>query len=304
MSSIDDVITKINALQLSIGSVHDRLQNVETSINTHEERIDNVHEKIHATLETRGGEEKGLYTSGPSGALFNSYQTHSEKRLYSSPLQADAEDTAAEIQQEFEQIKEGFSKVKLPSELKVYHNATGVTNDTRPAYNILKECVSYGETAAKWIARKSEDLDKDPSSVVVTAHELHELFTIIYAQQNFLKSEYTTVIVKSANLDEDTNKFFRLFERHPTCFSEKTMKHLSYAADLAVIKAKSQNHTGRRGGNNYSRGGPRRGGGFGRSTWQPSRYNRDYSDTYQGKYIPPKGKRPQGANQSTQVGDD
>ena len=44
-------------------------------------------------------------------------------------------------------MKEGLAPVKLPSDLKVYHNATGVKEDSRQAYNILEEYASYGETA-------------------------------------------------------------------------------------------------------------------------------------------------------------
>ena len=43
----------------------------------------------------------------------------------------DRGDSAAEIQRAFKHIKEGLTKVKLPSDLKVFHKATGIKEDCK-----------------------------------------------------------------------------------------------------------------------------------------------------------------------------
>ena len=98
--------------------------------------------------------------------------------------------------------------------------------------------------------------------------EIMELFTIIYAQAFFLKGEYSGMLAQGFT-DADTARVFKTLERNPGLFSEKSMKHLTAAAEITALKNKSQQS---------QRPLPRRGG----YNTPPSQSNYKYSG-YQNK---------------------
>ena len=245
-----------------------------------------------------GSSDKKSYTTkpGPTFAWLGKEGPHNFLQNYNTPsflgggnpiAEAEA-NSAAEVQRAFEQVKEGLVKVKLPHELKVYNNPKGIKADCQAAYSILSNCATYTETASKWVAEKSADIDD--GYVKVSTEDLQELFTILYAQTSFLKGEYTGLIVKGIT-DEETAKTFKLFERNPTAFSETAVKHLASAAEIASIKARVRD--------SQASGQPRRSrGSFQSGQGQGRRGNNQggYRQTYYGKGFPPKNPGFQGGS--------
>ena len=124
--------------------------------------------------------------------------------------------------------------------------------------------------------------------------EFHDLFTIIYAQNSFLRSEYTALLVKSSIQDEETTKFFRMFEKKPTCFSELSMKHLQFASQFASLKASGQQQKANKGRGNNNKGERQFGGGRGGGGGGGG-YGGGYNQ-YANKNIPKAGRGNGGAN--------
>lgn len=286
--SLDDVIKKLDAVAISVASVSDRVGGIERYVETSKESIQEITEHVSDisqnvdTLKHQAHDDSSK--SGPtisSSLLYNT--TGDSDNNSAKDKQFSAGDSAAEIQRAFEQIQEGVAKVKLPNPLKVYHSNTGIKEDCKSAYNILKHCANYGETAAKWVSQQLDDVPEGNEKITIDLQDFHDLFTIIYAQNSYLRGEYTALLVKSSTQDEETTKFFRMLERNPTCFSEDTMKHLKMANQFAQLKAQS----GSRGRGRNKQDSQR--GGFGRGFGNPNFRPRDnYSHTYSGRGIPPR----------------
>ena len=289
----------IDSLDTGLKQTRDSVNKLYVTVNKLDDAVGQTEQQIQATK----ADVASLSHSAPPGPT-SSLNNPGDKQCCNSTaakptawqLLQDAtqqDDTsAAETQRQFEQIKDSYCKVKLPSELKVYHAAAGIKSDCKPAYNLLKQSVSYHETTAKWLATQLGKFGAGAPAASFMRDDFHELFTILYAEAACYRSEYALQLV-AGSTNPDTVQFYRLFERNPTVFSEGEIKHLSQAVELAGLKAR----------NTPSAGGPRRqrGGGRGGRGGPPSQdggFGRGYNFTYQNRNIPPKPRKPAGGQVS------
>ena len=291
MSDIEKLTSAVKDLTTSVAGIGDRVLHVERSIDAQNQKLEDAVATAdeQALLLESARQDLGARqtsTSGPTDRFMkHSYMYGNEHPWKHVEYEAErTDDSVAEVQREFEQLKDGLVKVKLPSDLKVFHKPAGIKEDCKQAYGILKECVAFHDTAAKWLTECIAEVN-ETGSVTLSRADLKDLFTVQLAQANFLRSEYTGLLVKSS-VDEDTSKFYKLFERNPTCFSDRAMKHLTNAAELSVIKSRAQNAAGQRRN--------RQGGSFNPSKYKSggrNNYNNNYNQTFQSKNIPPKPRR-------------
>ena len=268
MDKQQEVLDKLNALTTIIASINDRVGRVETISG----KLDEINESLEQTgarvkdivydvelLKTRQaqfpppGPSHSLNFGNSASAKYTEHEEHEEtipKANAWDMLQNSAEDGVAEVHRDFEQIKDGLVKVKLPSDLRVYHSPAGIKAEGKQAYNIIKQVATYQETAAKWLAEQVAQIDIR-GNVVISRATLQELFTILLAQATNLRGEYTSLLVASST-NKETDQFYRLFDRNPTLFTDRELSHLARAVDLAGMKAKfnppppQQNHQQRR----------------------------------------------------------
>lgn len=304
-----DILHKLSELTTNVASFNDRIVNVERGFNSVEESVKTVNSSIaqvsaqskdaHDIAAKAAQYAAGNAAPGPPGFSLNSGRYSESFNSDSSSRSADTrgtfqqlthsgnnDDRAAEVQREYEQIKDGLAKVKLPSELRVFHSASGIKGDSKQAYGILKQAAAYQETAAKWLAVHAGTI-RAADQVTISSESLQELFVILLAQAATLKSEYTSLLVGSAT-NAETQQFFRLFERNPTAFSERELTHLERSVQLAQMQAKSSQRGGRQRGNGGSyRGGYGRGYRGGYNNRGGGYSNRGgYEQTFQSRNIP------------------
>ena len=149
MSNLDALTKSIKELTTNVASINDRIVGVERSIEVQGQKLEDA---------AAAADEQGLLLesarqdwvhqtskSGPTDKFMKqSYgyeYGHPWHRMEAEPVRA--EDSVAEVQREFEQLKDGLVKVKLPSDLKVYHKPAGIKEDCKQAYGILKESATF-----------------------------------------------------------------------------------------------------------------------------------------------------------------
>ena len=192
-----------------------------------------------------------LGRDGHKGHYLHSYEPIS----YMRPTGEGTADCAAEVNRAFTQVKEGLNKVKLPEELSIHTKRDGIKADSRPIYSVIRQSADYTETAAKWMAEKMHTCANiDPRNVreddiVLSEEDVRELFTILYAHATALRAEYTGILVKGMT-DDEVAKNFKTMEKNPNCFTEKQMKHIQFASEIASLKPQrsqsSNNFSGQR----------------------------------------------------------
>ena len=181
--------------------------------------------------------------------------------------------SAADLQREFEIIKDSFARTRLPTELRVFDSKQGIKADCQSTLNILSRSARFTETALKWF-QQNTGADRRPGpgteATVLNEDQLGQLYVILAAQINFLQGEYAGLLVRST-FDENTSKFFKTLEKNTTVFSGQALDNLRNAAEIAAIQNRVQHQpaTGR-----FQRGP------FGRQ-WRGGRYRGNFG-SYRG----------------------
>lgn len=156
-----------------------------------------------------------------------------------------------DIQREFESIKESLSKVLIPPHLKLQESSAGIKQDSKQILRVISKTARFAETGLRQLSLViGRDKDKD-GSLKLSEQEAQSLYTIFAAQQSFLQSEYSALVVKNS-FDEETTRLYRQFENHTSAFNSTSLNNLRIAADLARDKVSSST----RRGNVNTRGGP------------------------------------------------
>lgn len=164
--------------------------------------------------------------------------------------------TAADIQRDFERIKETLQRTPVPDNYKVRDSAVGIKQDCKQSLKILSKCARYSETAIK-IIHQIPVTNNGPD---VSEGALNCLFTCVAAQINLLQQEYTNLVVKST-FDDETARIFRQFENNSSTFSDSALQNIRVAAELSTLSIRPSPTQPRR-GNPIHRGGRSTGRGF------------------------------------------
>ena len=155
---------------------------------------------------------------------------------------------AADIQRDFERLKDTLIKIPVPDGFKVKDNSTGIKKEDKLALKVISKCSRYAETALKILSNQPSHID-----------QFQCIFTCLAAQINFLQSEFTNLVVKST-FDQETERIFRQFENNSTTFSDSSLQNIRIAAELSAIAGRQTPNRGSfrgnrsRGQGSYNRG--------------------------------------------------
>ena len=218
------IIEQLKQLNLSFKSIDDRVKTLENAndstvsedppVREHTTVTDHEH-----TTTTTITDRRSNVTSAGIGPNANDTQ----RRI------------AADIQRDYERLRDSLNRTPVPEGLKVYDNSIGIKKEDKHALKILSKCARYTETALKIVSSiTAEDI---PNSDCI--------FTCLAAEINFLQSEYTSLVVKST-FDTETERIFRQFENNSTTFSDISLQNVRVAAELAAVSNRGQSSTNRR----------------------------------------------------------
>ena len=199
--------------------------------------------------------------------------------------------SAAEVEKEYDIIRDSLHKVKLPNTLRVFDSKSGIKRDCQPTLAIVSRCARYTETAVKQL------------SVIVQYYESHQipteqlqpLFTILQAEISYLQGEYAALIVKS-QFDANTAAVFKCFEGNSGAFNDRSMQNLQRAAEITSAAASTrgrQNQSANYRGNYRPRG-------QGRGQGWSSHSQRDIYHQVSSRSVPPRRSGNPNNNQPNQ----
>lgn len=292
----------IKDLSLSIAAQTDTLKKIG-------ERLTNVEEEqkqFQAALKSKSstdeldgdghvGHGAAKFNPSPiaSGAAWlgrdgnNSHFINSFDSLSLNNYGGGAPDSAAEVNRAYTQIKDSLAKVKLPDELCLQVDSSGVKADSKPLLSVIRQSAGYIETTSRWISLKLGTNINENGNVELTEDEVKELFCIVYAHTRNLKSEYSAALVKGI-ASEEISKTFKIMEKNPTCFTDQQMKHIEFASQIASIKQQQQTPQQQPRPPRKSYGGFRPAGNQNQQQFQARQYGQNFQQRFHSKPFPPK----------------
>lgn len=194
-----------------------------------------------------------------------------------SPIQ-DIVVNAAEVQRDFEVIKNSLQRVRLPNNVRVFDSKSGIKKDCQPTLSVVSKCARYSETAIKQLLVLIGDCE---AGRVVNSDQLQTLFTILQAEVCYLQGECSALIVRSS-FDTDTAAIFKWFEGNHGALNERSMTNLQRAAEITAAAGRGLAQS-----SSYTRGRGR--GGRGRFNRDYHQFNRDvYQNVASRSNIPPR----------------
>lgn len=209
--SINDVIEKLEQVTLSISSINARIENLEGKLDSQAERGD-IENHEDPTLQNF---QSNL---GPNNAGH------------------------IDINSEYQAIKSSVQSLKLPQELTVPTDRSGVKKTDLPVFNIISKSARIAETGLKVLQRP------------VDTNRYEDLFNVLVTLIKFLQEEQAALVVQ-ASFDPTVSRFFRTLQRGAN-FSEESLQNLRAAASIASVYRPTFNQNpNQRGGYRNSAGG-------------------------------------------------
>lgn len=140
-----------------------------------------------------------------------------------------------DIQGNFAAIKDAYQYVKLPSDLRLNENRSGVRREDQGEFNLVSRSARYIETLFKLlsqadgvVAEESEQTSEHVSRI------LDQIFTINLAHMRYIQEQYSNFIVQGT-FDPTTSKIFRQLQRQSSGLSSEAIDTLHKAAGLAAV---------------------------------------------------------------------
>ena len=150
---------------------------------------------------------------------------HHQQQWPMSPLGPESI-SPSEVEREFLQIKDSLNKITLPNECKVFDGKQGIARENQGTLTVISKCARYTESALKQMSvLKVNDQDIN----------IQKLYSILFAQINFLQSEYAALLVKS-KFDSDTSNLFKCLEKNSSALAGKSLDNLKVAAEITAAK--------------------------------------------------------------------
>lgn len=152
-----------------------------------------------------------------------------------------------DIQRQFDSLRDRLSRVQIPSYCKVNDSAVGIKTDCKPVLKIISKSARFAETGLKILG----NLTQEPQGQYnITENDIQSLYTVFYAQVNYLQGEYSNLVVRST-FDDETSRLFRSFENNSQAFSERSLTNVRLAAELSALSTRTSSRS------SSSRGGYR-----------------------------------------------
>ncbi|GFS18638.1 transposase [Elysia marginata] len=118
---------------------------------------------------------------------------------------------------------------------RVNDSAVGIKIDSKPVLKVVSKSARFAETGLKIPG----NLPQDPQGQYsITENDIESLYTVFYAQVNYLQGEYSNLVVRST-FDDETSRLFRSFENNTQAFSERSLTNVRLAAELSALSTRS-----------------------------------------------------------------
>ena len=142
-----------------------------------------------------------------------------------------------DIQGNFAAIKDAYQYVKLPSDLRLNENRSGIRREDQGEFNLISKSARYIETLFKILSQADEVVAEDSESEQNSEHVsriLDQIFTINLAHMRYIQEQYSNFIVQGT-FDPTTSKIFRQLQRQSSGLSSEAIDTLHKAAGLAAV---------------------------------------------------------------------
>ena len=135
---------------------------------------------------------------------------------------------AADLQRQYEAVKDSVSRIDLPSFLKVNDSPAGIKQENKSALCILSKSAWYSETGLKLLS-----FEKTNNCYSLSEEDMNAVYCCFASCCNFLQAEYANMVVR-CNFDEETSRIFNNLENNTSVFSDQSLQNIRIAAELAV----------------------------------------------------------------------
>ena len=194
------------------------------------------------------------------------------------------ENTSESWRQDFDSIKESLSRVRLPNDLRLSDNKSGIPSKDREHAAILSKCARFMETSLKLLSEIQDNYDK----LDLVASCVDQIYITQVAGVRYLQEEFNALQV-GGQYGMHMKQIFRSLQKNTSQYTPETIENLKTASIITGNVMRQQTPSfGSHSGNsqfqfrprNSFRGGPRPKfrGGF-RNQWQ--------NPGYQPRGIPP-----------------
>ena len=153
--------------------------------------------------------------------------------------------TAAAVQDEYKSLRDKYANIEVPPQFKITTDRSGIRREDQTKINLIANCAKYSDTLMRLALSDTRDCESVKQ----------QAFTIAAAQQKFLQTEYSAVVVDNS-FDSQTAKFFKQLRRHTSALDPESLDDLKDAVAIAS-RYKPSSDRGNRARSNFRY--PRRG---------------------------------------------
>ena len=149
------IISKLNEISLSMKDLSSRVQNLE----------------VNSSKQPQP--ESGIQ----NGASVNNCDNNTTAfhQISASPISIDG--ASADVQSEYERLKDSLIKVTIPKDYKVNDSAKGINKEGKPTLALISKCGRFAETGLKVLASLQPDGENE-ETLIIHKDDLQEFFTI------------------------------------------------------------------------------------------------------------------------------
>ena len=228
MTEFNVIIEHLKQINSSVESLSSRVQKLE---------IDNTSPQVDSQptrTDTRSTEDDERLNQ--NGVEINNNNSQASVSPYSTT------GASADVQREYDRLRDSLNRVPLPKNYKVNDSAKGIGKEGRQTLAIISKCARFSETGLKVLA-DLQPVSEDDNVVTLQKEDLQKFFTVFAAQTNFLQGEFANLVVKST-FDDETSRLFRSFENNSAAFSDRSLQNIRLAAELASHTSVNQRSRG------------------------------------------------------------
>ena len=167
-----------------------------------------------------------------------------------SSIAYDSDNAFLDIQRQFESLRDRLSRIQIPSYCKVNDSAVGIKSECKPTLKVITKSARFAETGLRVLAALQ---GPHQGQYTLTENDLQSLYTIFYAQVNYLQSEYSNLVVRST-FDDETGRLFRSFENNTQAFSQRSLTNVQLAAELSALSNRTSSRSSTNSRTNTFRG--------------------------------------------------
>ena len=215
VDKLDRIQKSIDSLAIRVSSIEDNERNIEL-----EAKLDAIAHSVHQIQST----PKFDFSLPPPPHRVEQRQTRPEEHQLGArggftPRGPDTSTvSAAAVQDEFKTIRDKFANIEIPAQFKVSTDRTGVRRDDQSKINLIASCAKYSESLLRLSLSGEDNIESVKQQV----------FTVAAAQQKFLQTEYSAVVVDNS-FDSQTAKFFKQLRKHTSAFDPESLTDLKDA---------------------------------------------------------------------------